>query len=151
MRISFFGHHDYIANEEDQYAIVCKLDELVGDNYCEFLLGGIGKFDTFARRCCLEYKKLNTNVKLILVLPYLDRHYEVEGYDDSVYPPLEKVPKRLAIVRRNEWMVDQSDYIIASVWHYGGARNTIDYAKQKKKKIINFALKNIRISGYIPI
>lgn len=141
MTISFFGHSDYKPNEEDKMAIIRKIDELVGDESCEFLLGAMGSFDLFARKCCLEFKTINPNVKLTLVLPYLNRDYNIKGYDESVYPPLEKVPQRLAIVKRNEWMVEQSDYIIAYVWHYGGARNTLDYAKRKRKPIFNIALR----------
>lgn len=149
MKISFFGHHDYNPDEEDQDAIIAKLTELVDYNPCEFLLGGIGEFDMFARRCCLKYKKINPNVKLTLVLPYLNRDYGIKGYDESVYPPLETVPQRLAIVKRNEWMVEQSDYIIACVWHCGGAKNAIEYAKRKKKQVFNFALKKYpHIIGY---
>lgn len=141
MTISFFGHSDYEPNVQDKMAILKKIDELVGDAPCEFLLGGYGSFDLFARKCCLEFKKINPNVKLTLVIPYLNRNYFVKGYDDTVYPPLEKVPNRLAISRRNEWMVEQSDYIIAYVWHFGGARNTLNIAKSKKKPIFNFALR----------
>lgn len=142
VKISFFGHSDYEYDEEDEKAIIEKIDELVGDDPCDFLLGGIGAFDMFAKRCCIKYKQLlNPNVKLTLVMPYLDRKYNIKGYDDTVYPPLESVPKRLAIIRRNEWMVKESDNIIAYVWHYGGARNTLDIAKRKNKPIFNVALK----------
>ncbi|MBP5467478.1 MAG: hypothetical protein J6Y43_07965 [Clostridia bacterium] len=141
MKISFFGHHDYEPDEKDKDAIISKLIELDNDEPIEFLLGGIGAFDMFARRCCLKYKKLNSKVKLTLVLPYLNRDYGIKGYDESVYPPLETVPQRLAIVKRNEWMVEQSDYIIAYVWHYGGARKTFDFAKRKHKPIFNLALR----------
>ena len=141
MRISFFGHSDYEPNEDDKNAIIQKIDELVGDNPCEFLLGGIGAFDMFAKKCCLKYKRLlNSNVKLTLVMPYPDRKYIIKGYDETVYPPLESVPRRLAIIRRNKWMVNESDHIIAYVWHYGGARNTLDIAKRKNKPIFNVAL-----------
>ena len=78
---------------------------------------------------------------MTLVLPYLNRNYNITGYDEYVYPPLETVSQRLAIVKRNEWMVEQSDYIIAYVWHYGGARNTLDFAKRKNEPIFNFALR----------
>ena len=32
-------------------------------------------------------------------------------------PDLETVPKRLAIVRANRYMVERSDFLIAYVWH----------------------------------
>ena len=59
--------------------------------------------------------------------------------DSSLYPPLESVPKKLAIVRRNRWMVDQADVVVRYVLHsWGGAATTLEYAKQKKKRIISF-------------
>ena len=132
MKISFFGHSNYESNKEDEDEIIQKIDELVGDDPCEFLLGGIGAFDVFAKKCCLKYKRLlNPNVKLTLVMPYPDRKYNIKGYDDTV--PLESVPRMLAIIRRNKWMVNESDHIIAYVWHYGGARNNLDIAKRKKQ------------------
>ena len=61
-------------------------------------------------------------------------------YDDCIYPPLENVLPRFCILRRNEWMVDEADLIIAYVMHpLGGAYKTLEYARKKKKKIINLA------------
>ena len=66
----------------------------------------------------------------------LDRHL----YDSSVYPPIENVPMRFAINKRNEWMINQADLVIAYVDHtFGGAYKTLQYAKRKKKQIINLA------------
>ena len=59
-------------------------------------------------------------------------------YDSSIYPPIEKVPPKFAISKRNEWMITNSDLIIAYVNHnYGGAYKTLEIAKRRKKKIIN--------------
>ena len=62
-----------------------------------------------------------------------------DGYDSTVYPPLESVPRRFAISRRNEWMVSESDVVVAYVIRgFGGAPRTLDYARRKKKPIIRF-------------
>ena len=59
-------------------------------------------------------------------------------YDSSIYPPIETVPPKFAITKRNEWMVSNADLIIAFVKHkYGGAYKTLTWAKRKNKKIIN--------------
>ena len=51
---------------------------------------------------------------------------------------LEFVPKRFAIVKRNEWMMTNADIVIAYVnRNYGGAYKSLQAAKRKKKKIIN--------------
>ena len=59
--------------------------------------------------------------------------------DHIVYPNLDHVPKRFAILRRNSWMINQSDLIIAYVnYHRGGAYQAIQQALKKGKKIKNF-------------
>jgi len=58
--------------------------------------------------------------------------------DMSIYPPIENVPLRFAILKRNEWMMKNADLIIAYVKrNYGGAYKSLQVAKRKKKKIIN--------------
>lgn len=60
--------------------------------------------------------------------------------DSIIYPPLEKVPKRFCILKRNEWIIDHSDIIVFFVrYSYGGAHTALEYAKKKKKKIYNIA------------
>lgn len=62
-------------------------------------------------------------------------------FDDAIYPDLETVPKRLAIIKRNEWMINNSDFLIAYVDHdWGGAYKTLEYEEKRRKiKIINIA------------
>ena len=64
---------------------------------------------------------------------------EVLGYDSTVYPPLETVPRRFAISHRNRWMVETSDVVVAYVLHdWGGAAATLRCARKKKKQIISY-------------
>ena len=139
MVITFVGHSDYRYREEDEKTVLTFLEETVGNKPCEFFLGGYGAFDSFAKKWCIEYKKTHPNVKLTLVIPYLNREYNAEGYDGTIYPPIETVPKRLAISRRNAFMVGKADYVIAYVLYCGGARNTLDIAVRENKKILNLA------------
>ena len=61
------------------------------------------------------------------------------GYDWTVYPGLENVPRRFAISHRNRYMVDKADFVVAYVTHsWGGAAQTLEYANQKKKSIIQY-------------
>ena len=76
-------------------------------------------------------------IRSTLVIPYLNREYNTELYDNTTYPPLEDVPMKFAISRRNEWMVDQADVVVAYVTHgWGGAAATLQYAERKNKRII---------------
>lgn len=141
MIVSFIGNSD-LFNEnlsEKKKELLNILEENVGDNECVFYLGGYGRFDGFAKACCREYAATHNKCKLILVIPYLNREYDTSGYDETLYPPLETVPYRLAIVRRNEYMIDKADLVIFCVGYIRNARNFLDYARRKKKKLVNIS------------
>ena len=45
------------------------------------------------------------------------------------------MPRKLAIVRANRYMVDHVDYLIAYAWHpASNARDLLDYAQRREKK-----------------
>lgn len=105
----------------------------------EFYLGGYGEFDILSALVLRELKQKHGHIRIILVLPYLNSSIMTRGYDETIYPPLESVPKRFAILRRNEWMVRESDVVIAYVNHgWGGAAKTLQYARRKRKTIIMY-------------
>lgn len=139
MKITFCGHkdiHDRDAVERWLYD-VCR--DLILQGAEEFYLGGYGGFDHLSAAVLRELKKTHLQIRLILVLPYLNSSMPTEGYYETVYPPLESVPKRFAISRRNEWMVQECDTIVAYVTHrWGGAAKTLEYAQRKKKRIISY-------------
>ena len=60
---------------------------------------------------------------------------------DTVFPEgIESVPKRFAIVWRNQWMIDRSDFVITFVQRdFGGAATFQKKAEKKGKRIINLA------------
>lgn len=77
-----------------------------------------------------------------VVLAYLPQKKDVyEEKVPTIYPEgLEFVPKRFAICKRNEWMIQQSDYVVAYViGSSGGAATSVQYAKKKNKIIIHLA------------
>ena len=136
MRITFCGHKDVSDKATVEHWLYSVCSELIDQGATEFYLGGYGNFDYLCASTLRELKKQHPNIKLILVLPYLNSSMMTEGYDETVYPPLESVPKRFAISRRNEWMVQESDIVVAYVTHsWGGAAKTLEYARRKKKQI----------------
>lgn len=92
-------------------------------------------------------KEVDSTAKIVFVTPYLDEKYllyktEVVPFDEVLYPPLESVPKRLSILKRNEYVVEKSDFIVFFVDHdFGGAAQALDIAKRKGKSFINLAEK----------
>ena len=140
MVVAFCGHKNVYQTESVSRQVKQIILGLVKEGADTFLLGGYGSFDSIAAVAVRDLKKKYPGLRSILVLPYLNRDYDTSLYDESVYPPIEDVPKRFAISRRNEWMVEKADVVIAYVDHdWGGAATTLSYAERKKKRIINVA------------
>lgn len=137
MKITFCGHKDVVDREAVERWLCSVCSELIAQGADEFYLGGYGGFDHMCAAVLRKMKDANPHIRLVLVLPYLNRSILTDGYDETVYPPLESVPRRFAISRRNEWMVVESDAVVAYVTHgWGGAAKTLEYARRKKKRIL---------------
>ena len=140
MVISFFGHRDFCESDAYEKKLLDILEELVGEDVAEFYLGGYGGFDSFAYRCCTKYKKAHPHVKLIYVTPYLsqnDLKEKYERYDEILYPEIENVPPKFAILYRNRYMVERSDFVISYIrYQSGGAYQAYSYARKKGKRIV---------------
>lgn len=140
MKVTFCGHGEFSQSETVREWLRGVVRELIVEGADVFYLGGYGAFDSMAAAVVREEKKAHTNLEMVLVLPYLNSNMDTSGYDYTVYPPLETVPPRFVISKRNQWMVEQADVVVAYVTHdWGGAAQTLEYAKRKKKKIILFS------------
>ena len=144
MIITFCGHSDYSEHKKDEERLLSLLETTSNGQPVDFYLGGYGKFDTFAKKCAEIYKGTHNDARIIFVTPYLNkwlddrREYLEKEYDEIIYPELEKTPSKYAISRRNEWMINHSDYLIAYVrTHFGGAYNALLYADKHKKPYMN--------------
>ena len=121
------------------------MEKRIGDDSVEFLLGGYGGFDSFAYSCCKKYKSTHPSASLIFVTPYISESYQrthlneyAEIYDTIIYPPLENVPPKFAIIYRNRYSVEKADVIISYINHkFGGAYAAFQYARSLKKEIFN--------------
>jgi len=105
----------------------------------DFIVGKYGRFDSLAAQCVKAAKKRRTEVTLTLLLPYHPYDCPIPtppGFDSTFYPPgMETVPKRVAIVRANRYMVDHSDYLITYAWHpVSNAWNLVEYERGKEEQ-----------------
>lgn len=137
--VTFCGHGEFYGEEAVVRWLRETVEDLIRRGADDFLLGGYGGFDACAASVVWELKKKYPAIRSTLVLPYLDRAVDASKYDGTLYPPLEKVPRRFAISKRNEYMVNEADVVVAYVTHgWGGAATTLAYAKRKKKEIISY-------------
>lgn len=109
----------------------------------EFVVGNYGHFDRLASQSVREIKKRHSKIRLTLLLPYYPFNRTILmpcGFDGTFYPSeMENVPKRAAIIRANQYMINHSDYLIAYAWHpSGNAQNLVEYAlKRQAQGFIN--------------
>ena len=150
--VSFFGHHSI-----DKFRIIeDKLDELICSlltehEYVVFLVGKDGDFDQIVSSAVKRAKRnyRDDNSALVWCLPYptaalnLNMQSYRAYYDEiNVYNPDENIHPKAAHQARNRDMVDRSDLVVFYVEHeYGGAWQTMKYAVNQKKEIINLATK----------
>lgn len=137
MIVSFCGHSTYVSNTGDEEEVLAVLERHVGDEPCDFFLGEYGGFDAFAYGCARKFREKHPDSKVLFVTPYLSQErmkFQEGRFDGVIYPPLESVPPKYAISRRNKWIVERSDLIFAYITHeYGGAYAMYRYAKRKGK------------------
>lgn len=143
MKITFCGHREILGDENLSARMEQCLRIQLSAGGTDFFFGGYGAFQVLAYHKVSVLQKQYPFVHTALVLPYLTENRKCfgncqSGYDEIIYPPLEAVPKRLAILKRDEWLVEQCDLIIAYVSHeWGGAARMLEYARRKKKHIIS--------------
>lgn len=144
MVISFCGHREFNPDAEKEKTIIdilLKYAETEQEVVC--YTGGYGAFDWFAASCINKAKKAASNILSCLIIPYITASHldriglHTKEFDEIIYPPLEDVPPKFAIIRRNEWMIDNSDLLIAYVkYSWGGAAKTLEYAMRRRIEII---------------
>ena len=146
MKIAFVGHSFVYLRDRVKEMVKEKIRSIVGHEEVECYLGGYGDFDEICADACRDLKREGYNITLIYVTPYLTpseqrkiKELQMRKlFDISIYPPIEKVPLRFAISRRNEWMMKNADLIISYVkYDKGGAYKTLEVARRNRKEIIN--------------
>lgn len=134
----FIGHRD--AGEELLPLLAEAVERHIRQyGVTDFFVGRYGRFDALAAKAVKEAKKRHPEVTLTLLLPYhpFDRPTPTpKGFNGTFYPPgMETVPKRVAIVRANRYMMENSSHLIAYTWHpASNARELVEYARAREKK-----------------
>lgn len=134
----------FIGHREASQEIVPALEEaiethIVEYGVTEFIVGNYGGFDRLAANSVIRAKQRYPQITLSLLLPYHPAERPIEkseGFDNTYYPEgMEKVPRRLAIVRANRYVVDHVDYLIAYAWHpASNARELVEYAQRREER-----------------
>ena len=134
----FIGHRE--ASEEIYPVLYAAVKQHILEyGVTEFIVGHYGGFDRLAASAVKEAKRFHPEVKLTLLLSYHPAERPIptpDGFDGTFYPPgMESVPRKIAIVRANRYVVDHVDYLIAYAWHpASNARELVEYAQKRQQK-----------------
>ena len=150
-RCCFTGHRPEklsLSENEVKHLLEKAIDNVIADGYVTFITGMAKGTDIWAAEIVLEKKKHNTALHLICAIPHPGFENKWSEYEKERYMHILQGADytttvsdhyfRACYQRRNEFMVDHSNLVIA-VWNgeKSGTKNTIDYAIKYGVKIIN--------------
>lgn len=134
----FIGHRE--ADERLLPRLELTIERLIAEESVRyFYVGGYGGFDRIAAAAVKHAKQKYPDITLMLVLPYHPAEKSVptpNGFDGTYHPEgLENTPRRYAIVRTNQIMVDTCDWLVCCVRHgASNSRNLLEYARRREGK-----------------
>ena len=135
----FFGHRD--CSDTIRPTLRATIESLVTDHNVDmFYVGNQGQFDTMVRSELKSLQIAYPHIRYAVVLAYMPgQSTEYDDYSDTMLPEgLESIHPRYAISWRNDWMLKQSDYVIAYITHnWGGAAKYYQKAVKAGKMVIN--------------
>lgn len=154
----FTGHRpgkifSYDPKTEDNQKMLWQLrDEIVNHieihNIDTFITGMALGIDMWAGRIVLKLKETYPHIKLVAAVPCKNQYNKwneqskkewqhIINKCDKVHYVSEEEYTSWCMQKRNEWMVDNSNFIIA-VWDgtKGGTVNCVKYAQKQNKQIL---------------
>ena len=147
----FAGHSDYGYNEDFYNMLISEIESLIlNQEVNEFYVGNYGVFDIMSARAVRSLKTKHHHIKLYLTLPYLtseineDKERYYKDFDAILIAKFpESTPRRLGILKCNEYMVNKCDFLLCFVkYSWGGAAKTLEYAQKKGNiEIVNLSIK----------
>ena len=151
MHICTFIGHSFVFSATVENRLRGEIEAYLADiDEASFYVGGRGEFDGMAAAAVRAAKARHRDkkIQLYLIEPYFhaglnrDKDYNEKLYDGIIIPQeLIGVHPKAAIRKRNRWMCEQAELLIAFVCRdFGGAYETLKYAKRKgNARIINLA------------
>ena len=141
MHICTFIGHSFVFSATVENRLRGEIGTYLADiDEASFYVGGRGEFDGMAAAAVRAAKTRHRNkkIQLYLIEPYFhaglnwDKDYNEKLYNGIIIPQeLLSVHPKAAIQKRNRWMCDQAELLIAFVCRdFGGAYETLKYVKR---------------------
>lgn len=148
MIVSILGHGDLGEKGCNKQLLSKALEDSITKGADAFYCGGCGDFDGACVMCIDELKATYPEVKIYMIIPFTNPFIKLKlqyikkfgKFDGFIYPEISFGSYKDAVEKRNEWMVNNSDAIIAFVNRgYGSAHTALKYSIKKDKPIVNLA------------
>lgn len=144
MTVTFFGHRDTPSNVYE--SLKESIKNLIENNNADnFYVGNHGNFDSMALRALQVLKREYPHIVYTVVLAYMpigDRYEYLDSVPTLLPNGIENTPQKYAILKRNKWLVENSDTVLTYVKHsFGGALTFQNMALKKGKNVINISQK----------
>lgn len=151
--VCFTGHRNLTNIENIEINLKETIKNAINNGYYNFMTGGALGFDELAANTIISLKNEYPQIKLILVLPFLNpyehekgwQEMDIEKYNILLEKADEKVIlndeyKRGCYYQRDRYLVDNSSLCISyQTRKKGGTAYTVDYANKQGLQVINLA------------
>ena len=132
------GHHNADSKITQQLENIIEM-LITQHGVNRFIVGNHGSFDRIAANIIAKEKVLHPEITLSLLLAYHPGEQKSElpdMFNDSIYPDnMEVVPRRIAIVKANQYAVRNSDFfIVYAVYPASNSMKMLDYARKREKQ-----------------
>ena len=143
---TFFGHRDC---PDWIKPILCETLEKLIVNHCVsmFYVGNQGRFDALVRSVLRALRDKYPHINYAVVLAYVPgkSHGHQDNGDTMLPEGIESVHPRYAISWRNDWMLRQSDFVVAYIAHaWGGAARYAQKAARLHKVVCNLPVQDLQ-------
>ena len=135
----FFEHRE-VTHDIRQKLTETIENLIISEKVDNFYVGNQGQFDSMVYSVLKELKANYPHIRYTVVLAYIPDEYIKEVYgEDTLFPDgLESVPKKFAISKRNDWMIQQSGNEVYYVHKItGGAAKFREKAEKRGLRIID--------------
>jgi len=141
----FIGHRKVENSDFIKSEIFAVMEKLIASGVTTFLFGSKSEFDDLCREQAALLKKRYSFLKRVYVRAeyelisdsYLS--YLLQEVDETFYPDNVKNSKQGVYVKRNQYMIDRSDFCVFyfNPQTNSGVKTAYTFAQKRKKQLIN--------------
>ena len=137
---SFFGHRFILDSDTVKAHLKTLIEKLIKEDKVDtFYLGEQGDFEILSAEVLNELKTIYPFIQrtdVICFADQLNRKPKIQSDSFEYLDELDRCKRKARIIKRNQWVIDNSDILIFYVNSpYGGAYQSYLYAKKKNKQM----------------